>query len=221
MPKREKLPDDLKELCSLCRAGKLFAVQAWICEGKRYRLPPGNFTTSPLRTAISSGFHSLVEVMLQADAATSDEKSHALYQAVDNRNLDLIELLVKYGADPAVVYTDSVFWSRHPAIIHWFIAHGMNLESGHPIAKAFVNKQREFLGIYMDLRDSIPTARHQATMALRHHVTDGNLKQCVWFVGDQTQLAEIREGKLSNDFPIFHRGGFSRFYVRTACNSGL
>jgi hypothetical protein len=87
MAKREKLPDDLKELCSPCRTGKLFEVQAWIREGKRYRLPPGNFTTSPLRTAISCGFHSLVEVLLQAGAANAEEKNDALYYAVDNRNL--------------------------------------------------------------------------------------------------------------------------------------
>ena len=62
MPRREALPDDLKELCSLCRAGKLFAVQEWIEAGKRYRLPEGNFTTSPLRVSIQSGFHSLVGV---------------------------------------------------------------------------------------------------------------------------------------------------------------
>ncbi len=176
MPKREKLPDDLKELCSLCRSGKLFAVQQWIRDGKRYRLPPGNFATSPLRTAIDCGFHSLVEVLLQVHAATADEKNDALYYAVDNRNLDLIELLAKYGADPRKIDSETVFWSRHPAIIRWFIANGMDLESGYPIAKAFANKQREFLGIYMDLRDRIPTACPQATMALRHHVAKGNLK---------------------------------------------
>jgi hypothetical protein len=176
MAKREKLPDDLKELCSLCRAGKLFAVQTWIRGGKRYRLPPGKFTTSPLRTAIHTGFHSLVEVLLQAEAAIAEEKDDALYHAVNNRNLDLIELLVKYGAEPNAINSETVFWSRHPAIIRWFIANGMDLESGYPIAKAFANKQREFLGIYMDLRDRIPTARLQAAMALRHHVANGNLK---------------------------------------------
>jgi hypothetical protein len=73
MPKREKLPDDLKELCSLCRAGKLFAVQQWIREGRPYRMPPGDFATSPICTAIESGFHSLVEVLLQEGAV--DQKS--------------------------------------------------------------------------------------------------------------------------------------------------
>jgi hypothetical protein len=52
----------------------------------------------------------------------------------------------------------------------------MNLESGDPIAKAFRDKQREFLGIYLELRERIPSAPKQAAMALRHHAAEGNLK---------------------------------------------
>src|SRR5437899_2154272 len=87
MPRREALPDDLKELCSLCRAGKLFAVQEWIRAGKRHQLPEGNFTTSPLRVSIERGFHSLVEVLLQG-GASEEERVEALSIAVGHRNLD-------------------------------------------------------------------------------------------------------------------------------------
>lgn len=44
---------------------------------KRYRVPPGSFTTSPLRTAIDTGVHSLLEVLLQAEAATAEEENDA------------------------------------------------------------------------------------------------------------------------------------------------
>ncbi|HSS17652.1 MAG TPA: hypothetical protein VLQ29_11850 [Candidatus Dormibacteraeota bacterium] len=43
MAKREELPGDLKALCSHCRAGKLFAVQAWIREGKTLSSSSGKF----------------------------------------------------------------------------------------------------------------------------------------------------------------------------------
>ncbi len=177
MPKREKLPDDLKELCSLCRGGKLFAVQQWIRAGRPYRMPPGNFATSPIRTAIESGFHSLVEVLLQEGAVDQDEKNDALIRAIDSRNFDLVELLAQYGADSRPVDFDTVLWSRHPQIMRWFVAHGLDLECDcHPIAKAFRDKHREFLGVYMSVRDTVRTARRQATMALRYHAADGNLK---------------------------------------------
>jgi hypothetical protein len=51
---------------------------------------------------------------------------------------------------------------------------GMDLESGELIAKTFRDKQREFLGIYMDLRDQIPSARKQAAMALRATIIVGD-----------------------------------------------
>jgi hypothetical protein len=177
MPKRERLPDDLKELCSLCRAGKLFAVQQWIRDGRPHRMPPGNFATSPIRTAIESGFHSLVEVLLREGAIDQEEKNDALIRAIDNRNLDLVDLLTQYGADPGAVDFDTVLWSRHPQIMRWFVANGLDLECGcYPIARAFRDKHREFLGVYMSARDTVSTAFRQATMALRYHAADGNLK---------------------------------------------
>lgn len=176
MPKREKLPDDLKELCALCRAGKLFAVQEWIRERRPSRMPPGNFATSPIRIAIERGFHSLVEVLLQENVVDQEEKNDALIRAVDSRNIDLVELLVRYGANPSTVDFETVLWSRHPAIIRWFVAHGRDLESDYAIARPFRGKHREFLGVYLSVRDRVDTASRQAAMALRYHAAAGNLK---------------------------------------------
>src|SRR5437016_4230075 len=148
MPRREALPEDLRQLCSLCRAGKLFAVQDWIRAGQRFRPPEGHFTTSPLHTSVQSGFHSLVEVLLNA-GVSSEEANEALALAVNDRNVDLVELLIQYGADVNGVEPEEVFWSRHPRIIRCFIDNGMDLESGASIAKAFRDKHREFLGIYL------------------------------------------------------------------------
>jgi ankyrin repeat protein len=176
MSKREKLPDDLKELCALCRAGKLFAVQEWIRERPPSRMPLGNFATSPIRIAIERGFHSLVEVLLQENVVDQGEKNDALIRAVDSRNIDLVELLVRYGANPSTVDFETVLWSRHPALIRWFVAHGLDLESDFAIARAFRDKHREFLGVYLSVRDRVDTASRQAAMALRYHAAAGNLK---------------------------------------------
>src|SRR5262245_27668502 len=112
MMKREKLPDDLKEFCSLCRSGKLFEVQDWIRDGRPCRMPAGNFATSPIRVAIEQGFHSLVEVLLRENILRQDEKNDALARAVDHRNLEIVELLVQYDADPGAIDFETVLWSR-------------------------------------------------------------------------------------------------------------
>ena len=115
-------------------------------------------------------------VLLEADAATPCEKNRALARAADRGKLELVELLAAHGADPKAIHPDTVFSSHDPQVIRWFAAQGMDLETGYPIARAFQNKQREFLGVYMDIRDSEPSARKQAAMALRYHVTEGNMK---------------------------------------------
>lgn len=193
MPRREALPEDLRELCSLCRAGKLFAVQDWIKAGRRFRLPDGHFTTSPLRTSVQGGFHSLAEVLLQA-GVSGQETNEALALAVSDRNLDLVELLIQYSADVNAIDPEEVFWSRHPGIIRCFIENGMDLESAASIAKAFRDKQREFLGIYLGVRDRITSARAQAAMALRYHAEKGNLKwvSLLLWAGADARLAVPR-----------------------------
>ncbi|MGA2800762.1 MAG: hypothetical protein ABSE97_00080 [Verrucomicrobiota bacterium] len=65
MKARPPLPDDIKQLMALVRAGRLFDVQKWIEEGKR-TVPPKPYWFSPLRVAVESGFHSMVEVLLKA-----------------------------------------------------------------------------------------------------------------------------------------------------------
>ena len=70
----------------------------------------------------------------------------------------------------------------------------MDLESGASIAKAFRDKQREFLGIYLGLRDRITSARAQAAMALRYHAEKGNLKwvALILWAGADARLAVPR-----------------------------
>ena len=116
------------------------------------------------------------QVLLQEGAVDQDEKDDALIRAIDGRNFDLVELLTQDGADPSTVDFDTVLWPRHPPIMRWFVANGLDLDGDYPIAKAFRYKHREFLGVYMSVRDTVPSARRQATMALRYHAADGNLK---------------------------------------------
>jgi len=117
MPRfRDPIPDDLKEFVALCRAGKLFAVQQWIADGKRFRMPEGNFTTWPLRVAVETGFHSLVEVLLRA-GVHQDEKDYGLSQSLRHSHLDFVELFVTHGANQTSITADDVISTRHPEII--------------------------------------------------------------------------------------------------------
>jgi hypothetical protein len=65
---------------------------------------------------------------------------------------------------------------HNPNILRWFVQRGLDLEEALPFARAFRYKNRQFLGIFMDNRDKVPSARAQAAMALRFHVCGRNEK---------------------------------------------
>ena len=90
-----------------------------------------------------------------------------------------------------------------PAITRWFLNRGLDLEEGFPIARAFQDRHRDFLGIYMDVRDTVPSARMQAAMALRYHVREGNLKWVsllLWAGADPRLAVPDLERKPAKEF---------------------
>lgn len=174
MRARPPLPDDIKELMALVRAGRLFDVQRLIAEGKR-TVPPKPYWFSPLRTAIETGFHSMVEILLNA-GIDQDEKNTLLNRVVWHSKLGLIQLLVDHGADVHTVAFDSVCFTGNPEIIRFFLDRGLDAVTGDPFAHALRHPKRPFIGIYMQYREKIPELRRQVNLALRHHAREGNLK---------------------------------------------
>lgn len=171
----ETISPEMEELLLLCRRGDLFGVQKWIEKGRPIEPGLGRFRRTPLRVAIETGFLSLVEVLLRGgiDAA---EKTRALRKAMDLGRADVFDLLVRFGADHTTIDFQEVMESRQKGLIEWYVRRGVNWESGYPVAWALARGQREFLGIYMGLRDTVPSARLQAAMALRKHCVDGRAR---------------------------------------------
>ena len=174
MKARPPLPDDIKQLMALVRAGRLFDVQRWIAEGKP-TVPPEPYWFSLLRVAIETGFHSMVEILLKA-GIDQDEKNTLLNRVVWNSDFNLIQLLVDHGADIHAVDFTSVCSTGNPEIIRFFLDRGMDAVTGNPFAHALEHPKRPFIGIYLRYREKIPELNHQVNLALRHHAREGNLK---------------------------------------------
>jgi hypothetical protein len=178
--KRAEDYDDIKPLIDLCKAGRLFDVQAWIADGKPINPPPvpakGARKKCPVQVAIDSGFHSLLQVLLERGAIVQDGSFNALDQALRNRRLDLIKLLVENGADVRSVDMACVFDTWDPAIMEYFIDQGADVETGYPLAGALCWKIRTALGVFIRHKDRFPSFHSQINMALRHHCKEGDLK---------------------------------------------
>lgn len=172
----DPLSEEMEALALLCRRGDLFGVQKWIDAGRPVEPGPGKFRRTPLRVAIETGFLSLVEVLLRA-GINDAEKKRALRKAMDAGRADIFDLHVRHGADYATLAFEEVLESRQKEVIEWYAQPGVDWESAYPIAHALARGQREFLGVYMSLRDQVPSARRQAAMALRKHSSDGRMRR--------------------------------------------
>ena len=71
---------DAKELIRLCESGRLYEVEAWLAAGRSLTTPK-EVRKTPLRVAISTGFHSLVELLLRHELRQG-EKDDALRHAL-------------------------------------------------------------------------------------------------------------------------------------------
>ncbi|MEX0652531.1 MAG: ankyrin repeat domain-containing protein [Phycisphaeraceae bacterium] len=179
--KRATDQETIAPLVELCKAGRLFDVQAWIAAGKPVNSPPppdkGQRPRTPLEYAIDRGFHSLVQVLLEAGAVQEPEGYDApIYQALRARRFDIVQLLVEHGFDPKAVDMHAVFCSWDPQIMDYFIERGAELQQGHPFASALCDRIRTALGRYKRCRERMPELQEQADIALRHHCKEGNLK---------------------------------------------
>ena len=126
--------------------------------------------------AIELGFHSLVEVLLEGGAMVEDQRYSPLSHALEKRRLDLIMLLVKYGADPKSVPMDQVVATGDRKLIDYFIEQGGDMETGNPLALGLCGHIYPLLGVFKQYVSRFPSFQEQINIALRHSCQEGNLK---------------------------------------------
>jgi len=169
---------EAKHLLQLCKAGRLFDIQDWISSGKSLCIP-ADLRTTPLKIALDTGFHSLVDLLIRHEP-NQEIKNRALRQAVVLKRLDFVELLVSNGADISSVPFIEVLDAWNPNIIRYFLGHGADFITGSPFAIAFGEKIRTAIGPWRECMEKYPhlasQLQEQADRALRHFCFSGDLK---------------------------------------------
>lgn len=189
--KRASCYEEIKPLVLLCKHGRLFDVQNWIDEDKPIdppiREPKKARKKGPLEISIETGFHSLVQILLQAGASIVDGHYNALEHALRKRRLDLIDLLVSFGANIHSIDVRYVFEAWDPLIMKYFLDRGIDAETGEPLAGALIDRIRTALGVYKQYSDKYVSFPEQLNVALRWHAKEGNEKWVsllLWAGGD-------------------------------------
>ncbi len=172
-------PTEGKELLRLCQAGRLYEVEAWIRSGKSLAVPK-EVRGTPLAVAMSTGFHSLVELLLRHEPS-QDAKNGVLQEALIFDRPAFVELALTYGADVRSVPFLHVLMTGDRALVATFLEKGADPVTDYPFAHAFHEfRVKTTLGSYLDCRrsrpDLAPQLQEQLDMALRQFCQDGNLK---------------------------------------------
>jgi ankyrin repeat protein len=179
-----RMPDflshaDAKELVRLCRAGRLYEVEAWIRAGRPLTVPR-EVRTTPLDVALGTGFHSLIELLLRHEES-QEVKNGVLSHAVFLHNPAVVELAIANGADVTSASFLDVLLTGHRALVLYFLERGADAITDHPFARAFQQlRAKTTIGSYLDCRrirpDLAEGLQRQADMALRQFAQEGNLK---------------------------------------------
>jgi hypothetical protein len=204
-----------KELIGLCRAGRLYAIEKWIAEGKSLDISETikrGRQKSLLEMAVGTGFHSLVELIAKHETNQS-VKDAALGDAVSLRRLDLVELLLANGADVKAVRLADVLLTWEPKLISFFIEHGADPLERRPFAEAFGARVRTALRPFLDYKRTHPELaaqlQEQVDCALRHFCGEGDMKWVsllMWAGGDPRSRGPCLEKEYTEDPDCFTSG---------------
>ena len=215
---------DADHVLRLCQEGRLYELGRWIADGKSIAMPADYKKKSPLRIALQSGFHRLIELLLKHETHQA-AKNAVLIEACRERQLGAVELALHYGADPrAVTLLDALLaWDRQ--IVALLLERGADAVTDYPFARAFQMHIRTALGSYLDCKRQRPelaeALQQQADMALRQACSDGNQKWVsllLWVGADSRTkglaIEDVDEPAIAND-PESHRTA-----LEEACSAG-
>lgn len=164
---------EIEELLTLIKTGQLFAVQRWIKEGRPLRLPNDDSDarcnqSCVLTQAVRSGFHSLVEVLVQAGEWPQKLLDETYNLATSLHRLDIAHLLRNNGATMAALDFIEVCRSMNHAFMEEALRNGASATLDNGFARALIRfaAARPLLSFYRRMRGEFPALDGQAALAL-------------------------------------------------------
>lgn len=170
--------EDAEHLLRLCREGRLFELQEWSASGRPLSVP-AHYRQTPLRIAVNTEFHSLIEFLLRHEtdqSAKDDVLRHACWQ----RQLSIMQLALEYGASVNAVSFQDVIETWDRGLVQVFVERGADLVTNAPFGRAFKARIKAVLGIFLDCKRARPDLaeelQRQLDMALRQSCQEDDLK---------------------------------------------
>lgn len=174
--------EEILPLLTLCEEGRLYEVEKWIAEGRPIQAVPPCRTEkpsarqTPLGIVTKKGFHSLAELLLINGYDPNGDYYEHILPAVEAKNHSMVDLLLRYGADPAAVEFADVLDTYDRKLMDCFVAAGADPCRNNAVACAMRRKARPLLGFVKTYRDQFPGIQRQIDIALHHFVDEKDEK---------------------------------------------
>lgn len=167
---------EVEPLLVLCAQGKLYEVEEWLAQGRPVQFPPPEDRKlqrrqTALQIAVGKGFHSLAALLLANGYDPNGDCYECLSPAVRAKDRDMVDLLLRFGADPNAVDFCDVLETCDRQLMDRFIAAGVDPCRDNALARALHFKGRPILGFIKQYKDQFPCIQRQIDIAL-HVFTD-------------------------------------------------
>lgn len=223
--------EELSELHAFCRDGRLYDVERWIRNGRPLQatggMPNARRVTAALEIALEAGNHSLVLLLLTNGYDPNQEGTDPVGLALRARRFDLVDLLMKWGADPHRVDLGDLFDTYNSELFLRFRELGIDLTADHALAEAIAyhTSNKPLLGFAKRHRLTDPKIQTELDIALAHHASQGNEKGvqlCLWAgANPHVPVPNLRYGAWDNDRDSDDGDRFVGYSaVHEACQAG-
>lgn len=224
--------DEIADLLDLIRTGQLFSVQKWIADrrplcapttinGESARPPAAS---CPLRQAVQSGFHSLVEVLVAAGGWPQWLLDEAFERASAAHRTDIAHLLRTNGATFRALDFADVCRSMNQNFMEEALRGGCSPSRGNAFAHALVRTgaARPLLSFYKRVRSEFPVLDGQAALALSALAREGKARAVAllaWAGADPLRAVPFEIGE--DDWSFEQGNTDERHHTITAAESAM
>ena len=187
-------PEEVADLYRLCKLGKLYEAEKWIRAGRPIQVAAGtklrgSQRTSALQIALERGDHALALLLLCNGYDPNLEAGCPLDLALRVRRMDLLDLLLEWGADPEEVSLYDLFDTYDSHLFEHFRNLGVDLTRDHEMAAALAShtSNKPLFGFAKRCREHDSRIQVELNAALVRHAGEGNEKGvalCLWAGAD-------------------------------------
>lgn len=152
---------------------RMLDAESWqVAEGRPLQFPPPDDRKlqrrpTALQIAVERRFHSLAGLLLANGYDPDGDYYECLSPAVRDKDHDMVDLLLRFGASPHNVDFRTVLETCDRALMDRFIDAGVDPCRDNAVAKALQSRGRPILGFVKQYRERFPELQRQIDIALR------------------------------------------------------